>query len=228
MYMKLLEQTVRELKGEEIEDERRAAVNLHLDLRIDEAYVADMNQRLSIYRRLANASKAEAVDRILEELADRYGAPPASVDRLAEYARMRLLADGIGLERLDREGEVVVLKFRQDAKLDPAWLLNLIQSRSDLTLLPPAVLRLDLSKPAGPLPASGTSRPSAGPRRGRKEALQAPHDQAASWWTTRAAAGEVAPGFSREQAMADAVRAPRETELFERLGALLRQIQASL
>src|SRR5262249_32061439 len=78
MYMKLLEQTVRELKGEELDEERRAAVNLHLDLRIDDAYVADMNQRLSIYRRLANAMSSDAVDRILEELTDRYGAPPAS------------------------------------------------------------------------------------------------------------------------------------------------------
>ena len=58
-------------------------------------------------------------------------------------------ADRIGLESLDREGPTVVLKFRQDAKVDPALLLKLIKSRGDLTLLPPAVLRLDL-KPRRP------------------------------------------------------------------------------
>ena len=46
--MKLLEETVRELKGEEIEDEIRAAVNLRVDLKIDEQYVPDMNQRLMV------------------------------------------------------------------------------------------------------------------------------------------------------------------------------------
>ena len=53
MYMKLLEQTIRELKGEEIEDEVRATVNLRVDLRIDDDYIPDMNQRLTVYRRMA-------------------------------------------------------------------------------------------------------------------------------------------------------------------------------
>ena len=63
MYMKLLEQTVRELKGEEVEDETRATVNLGIDLRIDEKYVPDMNQRLMLYRRVAGAR----TDRELED-----------------------------------------------------------------------------------------------------------------------------------------------------------------
>ena len=53
MYMKLLEQTIKELKGEELEDEIRANVNLRVDLRIDETYIPDMNQRLAVYRRMA-------------------------------------------------------------------------------------------------------------------------------------------------------------------------------
>ena len=63
MYMKLLEETIRELKGEDLEDERRAAVNLRLDLRIDETYIPDMNQRLTAYRRLASARDVAEVDR---------------------------------------------------------------------------------------------------------------------------------------------------------------------
>ena len=52
MYLKLLEETIRELKGEELEDDARATVNLKVELRIDEAYIPDMNQRLGVYRRL--------------------------------------------------------------------------------------------------------------------------------------------------------------------------------
>ena len=140
MYMKLLEETIRELKGEDLEDERRAVVNLRIDLRIDEHYIPDMNQRLMVYRRLARAASFEEVAAFLAELRDRYGAPPRSVENLAEYAKIRLLADGIGLESLDREAGVVVLKFRQDAKIDPLLLAGLVQRRGDLTLLPPAVL----------------------------------------------------------------------------------------
>ena len=91
MYLKLLEQTIRELKGEDLEDERRAVVNLRIDLRIDETYIPDMNQRLMVYRRLARAATLDEVGSFLEELRDRYGPPTRSVENLAEYARIRLL-----------------------------------------------------------------------------------------------------------------------------------------
>src|SRR5690606_5694321 len=70
MYTKLLEETIRELKGEELEDEHRAVVNLRLDLRIDEQYIPDMNQRLMVYRRLASARTLDDIDVIMEELTD--------------------------------------------------------------------------------------------------------------------------------------------------------------
>ncbi|HUL74174.1 MAG TPA: transcription-repair coupling factor, partial [Vicinamibacterales bacterium] len=215
MYMKLLEQTIRELKGEEIEDERRAAVNLRIDLRIDETYIPDMNQRLSVYRRMASARSLEEVDAFLEELRDRYGAPPASIGNLAEYARIRLLADRIGLESLDREGRTVVLKFRQDARIDPPMLLRLIQERGDLTLLPPAVLKMDLSRDA----AAPVERPAR---------LRKPRTEGTSWWTTRATS-DVGPGFSREALMAEQPMDPGAAGgLFERVGDLLMRLSQSL
>src|SRR6185437_9601661 len=101
----------------------------------------DMNQRLAAYRRLASARNTEEIDAFLAELRDRYGAPPAAVANLADYARIRVAADRIGLESVDREGSTAVLKFRGDAKLDPAWLLKFVQTTRGLTLVPPAILR---------------------------------------------------------------------------------------
>ncbi|MGH9766399.1 MAG: transcription-repair coupling factor, partial [Blastocatellia bacterium] len=95
-YMKLLEQTIRELKGEDLEDERRAAVNLRVDLRIEEGFIEDMNQRLAVYRRVAASRTEDELDRIVEEIRDRYGALPASVLNLADYSRIRVMADRLG------------------------------------------------------------------------------------------------------------------------------------
>jgi transcription-repair coupling factor (superfamily II helicase) len=79
MYVKLLEDAVRELKGEALEDDARATVNLGVDIKIDERYIPDMNQRLIVYRKVAGArSERELVD-LLEEVQDRYGPPPPSV-----------------------------------------------------------------------------------------------------------------------------------------------------
>src|SRR6185295_2998801 len=216
MYMKLLEQTIRELKGEEIEDDRRATVNLRIDLKIDETYIPDMNQRLSVYRRMASARSLDEVATFLEELRDRYGAPPPSIANLAQYARIRLVSDEIGLESLDREGQIVVLKFRQDARIDPALLLRLIQERGDLTLLPPAVLRLDLSK----APTAPVERP---------QMRRKPQAEGTSWWTARATPGDVAPGFTREAILAERPVDPGAPGgLFERVGQVLGRLSESL
>src|SRR5687767_6739327 len=82
-YMKLLEETIRELKGEDLEDDVRATVNLRIDFRIEDSYVPDMNQRLMIYRRIAGARTEDEIGRIIDEVRDRYGPTPAQVLNLA-------------------------------------------------------------------------------------------------------------------------------------------------
>ncbi|MDQ3070767.1 MAG: transcription-repair coupling factor [Acidobacteriota bacterium] len=238
MYMKLLEEAVRELKGEEIEDDRRASINLSIDLKIDEAYIPDMNQRLAIYRRMASARDLGTLDRLLDEVRDRYGAPPASLLNLAEYGRMRVMADRIGIESVEREGATLVLKFRNDARIEPMQLLKLVHGRPELRLVPPGILKLDpvASTPVAP-PAS---RPGAAPQRpsqvpappvvpGRTPRMPKPvDDTSASWWTSRATAGTVAPGFSKDEILKPAPLDPRSPGgIFDRLSSLLTDLSRS-
>ncbi len=166
MYMKLLEQTVRELKGEEIEDETRATVNLGIDLRIDEQFVPDMSQRLVLYRRVAAARNDRELDQVMDEIRDRYGPPPDSVLSLEAFGRIRILADRLGVESLDRQGSTVVLKFRDDGRRapDPARLIRIIRDRSDVQLVPPGTIKLKLGTPDGGA-GSRAGRPGAGEAR---------------------------------------------------------------
>src|SRR5687767_6843496 len=144
MYMKLLEETIRELKGEDLEDDTRATVNLGVDLKIDEGYIPEMNQRLMVYRKVAAARSENELESTLDEVRDRYGPLPTAVLNLADFGRIRVLADGLGVETIDREGSTVAIKFRQKAKVDPMHLISLVQDRGDLKLLPPSTVRLDL------------------------------------------------------------------------------------
>jgi transcription-repair coupling factor (superfamily II helicase) len=232
LYMKLLEQTVRELKGEEIEDDVRATVNLRVDLKIDASYVPDMNQRLMLYRKVAAARHDDEIDRVLEEAADRYGPLPDSVLNLADYGRIRVMADTLGIDTIDREGRIVVLKFRPQAKLDPVRLVALVRQRPELTLVPPAGLKLDLGKAeASGLKApelvtsqkhsAPSPKPSAlSPKKSGKYANAAP-----SWWVTRAREGEVRPGFTKAEILRPAKEDPRASGgVFERVGALLSDL----
>ena len=167
MYMKLLEQAVRELKGEDVEDEVRASVNLGIDIRIDDDYVPDMAQRLVVYRKVAAARSETEIGEVLDEIADRYGPVRESVLNLAAYGRIRVMADKLGVESIDRQGSAVVIKFRDGAQKashppDPTKVLAVLRRRPDVTLAPPASLRLSLA-------ASGASgvRPGSDPNRAR-------------------------------------------------------------
>ncbi len=104
----------------------------------------------------AAARRQEDIEQVLEEAADRYGPLPVSVLNLADYGRIRVMADQLGIDSIDRDAHSVVLKFRPQAKVDPVRLVSLVRERSDLTLVPPAALRLTLAQGSG-LKAQGSS-----------------------------------------------------------------------
>jgi transcription-repair coupling factor (superfamily II helicase) len=250
MYMKLLEETIRELKGEEIEDDLRATVNLRVDLKIDDEYIADMNQRLMVYRKVAAARTEKELDAALDEIRDRYGAPPDSVLNLAEYGRIRIMADRLGVDTIDREGRLVVIKFRPNARIDPMRLVKVVGEWPGATLMPPVSLKLDLeAQPAAtkagagkdaerkgapvaarPVPPSTPwiRTPGGGLKHvpgGRPPASSRGGSGEGSWWTARATAGEVKPGFSKEEILRKPESNPRaEGGMFSRLEGLLRAL----
>jgi len=201
MYMKLLEETIRELKGEDLEDDVRATVNLKVDFRLDDTYVPDMNQRLMIYRRMAGSRSEEEIGRIVDEVRDRYGPPPTAVLNLADFARIRVLADGLGVETIDRADATVVIKFRQKTKVDLKHVLALVQERGDLQLVPPNSLKLDLK----PTPEAPSPKPQVP---GRIAKIQ----RKPSWWTARATAGEVTAGFTKAEILKKAPEDPRAAD----------------
>ena len=144
MYVKLLQQAVQELQGNEIEDTQRARVNLGVELRIDETYVVETNQRLVIYRKIAEADNEVSLAEVMDEVRDRYGLMHSSVERLADYARVRILADRNGIEAIDREGPLLVVRFRSDAGMDPVQLVKFVEATDSVTLSPEGVVRINL------------------------------------------------------------------------------------
>ena len=90
LYTQMLERTVAELRGEEVEDETSVTLNLGVDVAIPEDYISDMGQRLRTYKRVSSARDEETLASIRTETEDRYGRIPESVD---SCLRMRVCAD---------------------------------------------------------------------------------------------------------------------------------------
>ena len=148
-YVRLLDETVRELKGEEIVPEIHSALNLGLDLRIPPDYITDENQRLRAYRQIANASDAEARDRAEKELEDRYGPVPDAVRNLLDYSALKTLSERIGVEVIDRRHNLLNIKFHQETRVDPARLMQMVAKTRGAQFTPAGVLLMPLDGIAG-------------------------------------------------------------------------------
>jgi transcription-repair coupling factor (superfamily II helicase) len=152
MYVRMLEETVRELKGEEVPPEIHAALNLALDIRIPPEYITDENQRLRAYRRIAGTHDADERERIAKELEDRYGPVPDAVKNLLEYAALKSAAEALGIERIDRRQGVLQIKFHQQTRVDPAKLMNLVSRTRGAQFTPAGVLQIPLDGLTAPGP----------------------------------------------------------------------------
>jgi transcription-repair coupling factor (superfamily II helicase) len=146
LYTQMLERTVAELSGEEVEDETSVALNLGVDVAIPEEYISDMGQRLRTYKRVSSARDEVTLTAIRTETEDRYGRVPLSLERLFAYARLRRLAEELNLLSIDRTPDGVALKFSEKARISPEKLAEYIGSRPGATFSPNGVLRLILTE----------------------------------------------------------------------------------
>ena len=154
MYIRLLEETVHELKGEEVPLEIHSTLNLGLDIRIPPEYIADEHQRLRAYKRISDASAPEDAEKILAEMEDRYGPAPDAVRSLLKFSTLKSFAQKLGIEAIDRRQGALNVKFHKESRIDPVRLMNLVSHTEGAQFTPAGVLRLPLdgaSTPAGVL-----------------------------------------------------------------------------
>ena len=146
LYTQMLERTVAELRGEQVEDETGVAINLGVDVAIPETYISDMGQRLRTYKRVSSARDEEVLAAIRTETEDRYGRVPEAVESLFDYARLRQAAELVGVISIDRTREGIAIKLSEKARVAPEKLMELIRAREGASFTPNGVLRLGLSE----------------------------------------------------------------------------------
>ena len=144
MYTKLLEEAIRELKGEAIEEEVETSMNLGVDIYIPHDYIGDENVRMMFYKKIAAATTDERLDAIGSEMRDRFGALPANVEHLLQFVRVKRFAQHIGVLSIVREGARGVMKMTPKAKIDPNKLLQLIHDNPQVKFTPNGVLSFPL------------------------------------------------------------------------------------
>jgi transcription-repair coupling factor (superfamily II helicase) len=141
-YMQLLDQAVRGLKGEPVEEEN-PEINLKVDIHVPEDYLPQVNLRLNLYKRLASVEDLAEIDRIREEIVDRFGPVPDPIENLLRYGALKHLATKLRLRSIDRAEHRIVFKFRPETPVDWSRVTPLLKRYSG-SLTPDGVMSLVL------------------------------------------------------------------------------------
>jgi transcription-repair coupling factor (superfamily II helicase) len=117
LYCRLLDQAIRESRGEMVDDAPEPTIDINVDAYLPPDYVADETQRMTLYRRLGAIQTLEATDRLADEVRDRFGQIPSPAAHLFQAVRLRVLAKRVGASAVVREDGHVTIRLRSAAHL---------------------------------------------------------------------------------------------------------------
>lgn len=125
MYLELLEETIKELKGEEIIENIEPDINVRIQALIPDTYMPDIRIRLAWYRTLSQIESPEDLDRIEEQMSDQFGRPPEQVINLLGLMLIRSLCRKLGIRDLSSGPKAISLAFTAQTKVPPQEIVQL-------------------------------------------------------------------------------------------------------
>ncbi len=130
LYQHMLEEAVAELRegGGAVEDAWSPQINIGTSVLIPDTYVADLDVRMALYRRLGDVSSEPEIDAFAAELVDRFGSLPTEVEHLLEIVAIKTICRRAGIAKIDAGPKGAVVGFRNDQFINPAGLIEFISS----------------------------------------------------------------------------------------------------
>lgn len=150
LYCQLLEDTIEELRGEKPEEEISTSINLNLDIRIPEIYIADSSQRLRMYKRISSAAGSQDLEALREEMIDRFGQYPEPVENLFRYAHLRLMTLSLQILSVEKNRNQIFFRFANSSKVSVEKLMKLVKRNKHATFSPQGLLTLEVQELSPP------------------------------------------------------------------------------
>ncbi len=142
LYVKMLERTIQEIRGEVIDDEISVSINLGVDVSIPKDYIFETSQRLRTYKRISSANNESELSKIYAEIEDRYGKVPFAINNLFDYAKLRKLAEELLVISIDKTRDGFAIKLDQNAKISPDKLMQFLSENKNANFSPNGILRI--------------------------------------------------------------------------------------
>lgn len=131
LYCKMLNEAVKNLKGIHTISDFITTVDMDVDAFIPAEYIVNEVQKLDIYKRIAGIENGKERDDMKDELLDRFGTIPESVDNLLRIALIRVEAHKLYMTEIKGKNERIQFTFRPDARINPAGIPALIKKYKD-------------------------------------------------------------------------------------------------
>jgi transcription-repair coupling factor (superfamily II helicase) len=125
LYLKLIEQAIAELKGEEWREEINPEINVNIPAYLPSDYISDNDVRLNLYRRLSSLNEEPDLDAMMGEMKDRFGPFPEEVSNLMHVMALRLLLKRVRVVKLDVTQEGLVFTFSPDTPANPEKIIHM-------------------------------------------------------------------------------------------------------
>jgi transcription-repair coupling factor (superfamily II helicase) len=119
MYCRLLDESVRELRGEPVEDmETEFTIDINVSAYIDNEYIHAEDQKIEMYKKIASIQDEQDVNDVQDELIDRYGDIPEPVENLIEIAYLKAIAKEQGFSSITEKNDSVIFQLSTGAALN--------------------------------------------------------------------------------------------------------------
>lgn len=125
LYCRLLEESIRELKGEIKQVPPEPVIDLDIDAYLPDSYVADPTQKVELYKRIADLGSRDEAQELLEEIEDRFGEAPAAAYNLLAIARIKVLAKELGIGSISQKREQFIVRMLSGLNLPESVLRRL-------------------------------------------------------------------------------------------------------
>jgi transcription-repair coupling factor (superfamily II helicase) len=134
LYQQMLQEAVEALKAgivEPVEEAWSPTITLGSPVTIPEYYIADLQLRLSLYRRLAGLETDEEIEGFAAEMIDRFGPLPGEVEQLMKIVSIKALCRQAHVEKVDAGPKGVIVSFRENSFANPQGLVRYISEQGN-------------------------------------------------------------------------------------------------
>ena len=128
LYCKMLNEAVKQAKGIEAVEDFETSIDINIDAFIPSSYIQNEYQKLDIYKRVAGIETQDEADEMTEELLDRFGDPPKSVNNLLAIAQLKAKAHRVYIKEITQKDDVLRILIHERAKMDPGRIPEFIKA----------------------------------------------------------------------------------------------------